>query len=245
MRSSASATRSAARTREALAAAMVEDVLAELARAELGPLVVVSGEPRALARAADAGAVTRGRRARERAVARPRSWASRERSSWGCERALLVPGDCPLMDARELDRAGRPARSRSTSRSCPTATAPARMRWRSTVGAVRAAVRARARARATSSRRRARDSIHEVVRVPSLELDVDTREDASALEAALARFPTRAPAHARGARTRRGMTLGIVAEPVAGAARGRARRRPRGARGRDAAPRSGAATSWS
>jgi 2-phospho-L-lactate guanylyltransferase len=35
--------------------------------------------------------------------------------------------------------------------------------------------------------------VHEVVRVASLELDVDTREDASALEAALARFPARAP----------------------------------------------------
>jgi 2-phospho-L-lactate guanylyltransferase len=34
---------------------------------------------------------------------------------------------------------------------------------------------------------------HEVVRVPCLELDVDTGEDASALAEALGRFPARAP----------------------------------------------------
>jgi 2-phospho-L-lactate guanylyltransferase len=41
---------------------------------------------------------------------------------------------------------------------------------------------------------------YEVMRVSSLALDVDTREDASALETALARFPERAP------RTREALT---------------------------------------
>ena len=90
---------------------MVEDVLDELARAELGPLVVVSGEPRALARAADAGAVTVIDEHENGQSAAALLGLARAREL-GCERALLVPGDCPLIDARELTRA-RSARAES------------------------------------------------------------------------------------------------------------------------------------
>jgi len=177
--------------REVLAAAMVEDVLDELARAELGPLVVVSGEPRALARAADAGAVTVVDEHENGQSAAALLGLARA-LELGCERALLVPGDCPLIDARELTELI------ARAESLDVAIVPDR--HGAGTNALALAVGgdfepqfgpgscARHVGQAT-----VKGLIHEVVRVPSLELDVDTREDASALEAALARFPTRAP----------------------------------------------------
>ena len=190
--------------RAVLAAAMFEDVLDELAQAALGPLVVVSGEPRALARAVDAGASTRGRRPRRTGSPRPRSLGLARARELGCERALLVPGDCPLSTPRELRRARGPRASRSTSRSCPTGTAPARTRWRSPP-------------RASSSRSSDPGSLR-APRGAGEREGAAPRGDSSALAwswtstpartrrrsaAALARIPGRAPAHARGARPRR------------------------------------------
>jgi 2-phospho-L-lactate/phosphoenolpyruvate guanylyltransferase len=177
--------------REVLAAAMVEDVLDELARAELGPLVVVSGEPRALARAADAGAVTVVDEHENGQSAAALLGLARA-LELGCERALLVPGDCPLIDARELTEL------MARAESLDVAIVPDRHGAGTNALALAVDGEFEPQFGPGSCARHVEQAtvkglIHEVVRVPSLELDVDTREDASALEAALARFPTRAP----------------------------------------------------
>ena len=110
--SSGSATRSA-RPARALAAAMVADVLDALARVpELDEVIVVTAEPVAAARGADAGArvVHDPVEAGQSAAAVRGIDAALER---GAERVLLVPGDCPALDPREvaaLLRATRAAR---------------------------------------------------------------------------------------------------------------------------------------
>jgi 2-phospho-L-lactate guanylyltransferase len=177
--------------RAVLAAAMVEDVLEELARAALGPLVVVTGDPRALASAADAGAVTviDDREDGQSAAALLGMARARELA---CERALLVPGDCPLVEAHELrDLAAR-------AQSLDVAIVPDRHGAGTNALALAVGGEFEPQFGPGSCARHVEQAVakglaHEVVRVPSLELDVDTREDASALEAALARFPTRAP----------------------------------------------------
>ena len=177
--------------REVLAAAMVEDVLNELARTELGPLVVVSGEPRALARAVDAGASTVVDEHESGQSAAALLGLARAREL-GCERALLVPGDCPLIDARELGELMARAESldvaivpdRHGTGTNALALAPE--------GGFEPQFGPRSCARHVEQAS-AKGLFHEVIRVPCLELDVDTREDASALVDALARHPGRAP----------------------------------------------------
>jgi 2-phospho-L-lactate/phosphoenolpyruvate guanylyltransferase len=177
--------------REELAAAMVEDVLAELARAALGPLVVVSGERRALSRAADAGAVTVPDEREQGQSAAALLGLARAREL-GCGRALLVPGDCPLIDGAELrDLAAR-------SESLDVAIVPDRHGTGTNAlalvpgGAFEPQFGPGSCARHVDQAEH-KGLSHEVIRVPSLELDVDTRDDASALVEALARFPGRAP----------------------------------------------------
>ena len=92
-----------ASTRAALAAAMFADVLAQVGRARtLEHLIVVSGEPSVQKLGSEAGAVLvddptdRGQS--------PAALAGLARAAArGFERALLVPGDCPLVDPAELD----------------------------------------------------------------------------------------------------------------------------------------------
>ena len=176
--------------RAVLAAAMVQDVLDELARAALGPLVVVTGDAQALASAADAGAVTvvDDREDGQSAAALLGIARARELA---CEHALLVPGDCPLVDAHELrDLAAR-------ARSLDVVIVPDRHGTGTNALALEVEGEFEPQFGPGSCERHVEQAAvkglaHEVVRVPSLELDVDTREDASALEAALARFPTRA-----------------------------------------------------
>jgi 2-phospho-L-lactate/phosphoenolpyruvate guanylyltransferase len=176
--------------RAVLAAAMVEDVLDELARAALGPLVVVTGEPRALASAADAGAVTviDDREDGQSAAALLGIARARELA---CERALLVPGDCPLVEADELRELAAHAGL------LDVAVVPDRHGTGTNALALAVDGEFEPQFGPGSCARHVEQAamkglVHEVVRVPSLELDVDTREDASALEAALARHPTRA-----------------------------------------------------
>jgi 2-phospho-L-lactate guanylyltransferase len=173
--------------RAALAEAMVEDVLDELARAELGPLIVVSREPRA--RRAGAVAVTDDREEGQSAAALLGLARARE---LGCERALLVPGDCPLIDGGELrDLAAR-------AESLDVAIVPDRHGTGTnglaltTDGRFEPQFGPGSRARHVQQAR-AKGLAFEVVPVACLELDVDTRSDAAALEAELGRFPGRAP----------------------------------------------------
>ncbi len=89
-------------TRRALAEAMVSDVLHALRRCErVDKVVVVTGESgaEALARAYDAEAITDDDRGHSHAARSGVDWALER----GFDRALLVPGDCPALDPRELD----------------------------------------------------------------------------------------------------------------------------------------------
>jgi 2-phospho-L-lactate guanylyltransferase len=89
-------------TRRALAEAMVSDVLHALRRAtRIDAVVVVTGEhaAEALARAYDAESVPDDDRGHSHAARSGVDWAL-EREF---DRVLLVPGDCPTLDAAELD----------------------------------------------------------------------------------------------------------------------------------------------
>ena len=92
--------------------------------------IVVSGEPAAHARSAEAAGAERDRGPRRR---RPlRGGAARDRrapASTGAACVVLLPGDCPLLDPRELDRLLTGGARALRRRSCPTATAPAPTRW--------------------------------------------------------------------------------------------------------------------
>jgi 2-phospho-L-lactate guanylyltransferase len=110
--------------REALVAAMLDDVLAAIGAARsIEHTIVVSSEPRATERAAAAGAEaiedpgeTASRHSRgetsDAAQSRAGSHGHSDAALAGIARAeergatcvVLLPGDCPLLDPRELDR---------------------------------------------------------------------------------------------------------------------------------------------
>ena len=178
--------------RSELAAGMVGDVLGALgAVPSLDELIVVTAEPRAAAAARSAGAqvvddpVEAGQSdaaARGVAVAVSR----------GAERVLLVPGDCPALDASEVggvlagfadagvvivpDRHG--SGTNALRLTPPEVIAPA-------FGPGSFARHARLAAAA--------GAVVRIAQVPSLELDVDTPGDLAALRAALQRLPDAAP----------------------------------------------------
>lgn len=90
--------------REALAAAMLEDVFEAMAAARaLERTILVSGEPHAQTIAAEAGAEVLPDPADEgHSRAALAGIARAEVAEAGC--VVLLPGDCPLLDPRELDR---------------------------------------------------------------------------------------------------------------------------------------------
>ena len=173
--------------REALATAMVEDVLDELGRTGLEPLIVVSREPRA--RRGGVEAVVDEHEQGQSAAALLGIARARE---LGCEGALLVPGDCPLIDADELreltERAASldvvivPDRHGTGTNGLALATD----------GRFEPQFGPGSRARHVEQAR-AKGLTFEVVQVPCLELDVDTGSDAAALAAQLDLHPGRAP----------------------------------------------------
>lgn len=166
--------------RAGLAEAMVTDVLAALERVRgLDGVIVVTGEPVAavLARAAGAEVVHDDAEDGQSAATLLGIARAVER---GAERVLLVPGDCPALDAAELDAllAGDddvvivPDRHGSGTNALvlrpPTAIAPSfgpGSRARHETAARAAGVRWRA------------------VEVPSLGMDADTPDDLATLEA--------------------------------------------------------------
>jgi 2-phospho-L-lactate/phosphoenolpyruvate guanylyltransferase len=192
------------RFRRTLAAAMFSDVLTALGRAgAVDGILVVSADP-------DARRIARGHgtividdddaghnAAAQHGIAR----ALQE----GAGRALLVPGDCPLLDPDETDGLiARWSAERSalivpdrhgTGTNALLLSPPGSLAPSFGPG---------------SCERHAADAktagiAYEVVRVPSLSLDVDTPEDLAALLAALASMHGGA-AHTRG-------TLGELSEP--------------------------------
>jgi 2-phospho-L-lactate/phosphoenolpyruvate guanylyltransferase len=178
--------------RAELAAGMVGDVLGALtAVAGLDDLIVVTAEPQAAGAAREAGAhvvddpVEAGQseaavRGVEAAVAR------------GAERVLLVPGDCPALDAGEVGRLLAdydgadvvivPDRHGSGTNALRL-TPPAVIAPAFGPGSF-----ARHAARAAGA-----GAVVRVAQVPSLELDVDTPGDLVELRAALERRPHAAP----------------------------------------------------
>jgi 2-phospho-L-lactate/phosphoenolpyruvate guanylyltransferase len=89
-------------SREVLAEAMLRDVLGALSRVRaLYAIIVVTGEPRAgaLARAHDALIVEDRDEAGQSAAA---SLGVARAAEFGAERVLMVPGDCPALDADEV-----------------------------------------------------------------------------------------------------------------------------------------------
>jgi 2-phospho-L-lactate guanylyltransferase len=182
--------------RPEVAAAMVADVLAALSRSrEIERVLVVSGEPRARAAAADAGAEW---------LDDPDDRGHSEAASLGVAAALaagavcaaLLPGDCPLLDASELDEAlGGMAEG-------IVAVIPDR-HGSGTNGLLLSPPDAIAPAFGPGSRKRhlrlAAEAGHagRVAELPSLALDLDTPDDLAAMSALLAREPERAPATAR------------------------------------------------
>jgi 2-phospho-L-lactate guanylyltransferase len=175
--------------RRELAAAMVGDVLAALAAAPLvGELIVVTAEPLAARAAEQAGAtvVDDPEEAGQSAAAARGIAAAAQR---GADRVLLVPGDCPALDASELgallaeateppsvvlvpDRHG--AGTNALLLAPPDAMAPA--------FGPGSFARHAALGRAAGARVRVRE-------LASLGLDVDTPGDLATLCAALAGLP--------------------------------------------------------
>jgi 2-phospho-L-lactate/phosphoenolpyruvate guanylyltransferase len=177
------------RDREALAEAMVGDVLAALAAVPgIAEVLVVTAEPLAARAAERIGAVV----VRDPDEAGQSAAASRgidAAAARGAERALLVPGDCPALAPAEVsalldldapapyavivpDRHGRG--TNALLLAPPGAAAPAF----GPGSFARHAVRARAAGAAVLVRE-----------LPSLGLDVDTPDDLAALRAALAAQP--------------------------------------------------------
>lgn len=172
--------------RAELAAAMVEDVLDELVRGALRPLILVSREP-----VVRDGVVTvhDDREAGQSAAA---LLGIARAGELGCDRAVLVPGDCPLIEAGELEELAARAQEIGVAIVPDRHGTGTNALALSTDGTFEPQFGPGSCARHVAQAE-AKGLRHEVIRVPSLELDVDTRDDAAALADALARFPGRAP----------------------------------------------------
>jgi len=182
--------------RRALAEAMFADVLLALRRTEtVDEILVVSLDHGAQRIASGHGATVledqeRGHNAAARA-------GLRAAGAQHFDRALLVPGDCPLLDPRELaELIARPAGPRSalivpdrhgTGTNALLLTPPTSLAPAFGPGSCR-------RHAATAQ---SEGTEHEVVRLASLALDVDTPDDLAALQTSLAAIHGRA-AHTRG-----------------------------------------------
>jgi len=178
--------------RSELAAAMVGDVLAALrAVPRLDAIVVVTAEPQAAGAAREAGAhVVDDPVEAGQSVAAGRG--VRAALGLGAERALLVPGDCPTLDPREVGglltafpQAGVvivPDRHGSGTNAL-LLTPPAAI-----VPAFGPGSFARHAARGAAA-----GAVVRVAQAPSLALDVDTPGDLAALRGALEALPDAAP----------------------------------------------------
>jgi 2-phospho-L-lactate/phosphoenolpyruvate guanylyltransferase len=180
------------RARHALAAAMVSDVLEALtAVQEIDELVVVTAEPLAAraGRAVGAHVVHDPLEAGQSAAASRGISAALGRDA---ERALLVPGDCPALDALEVEELLRAHRGgeivivadrHGTGTNALVISPPDRIAPSFGPGSC-----ARHLELAAAAGARGR-----IARLPSLALDVDTADDLRALESALAATPGGAP----------------------------------------------------
>lgn len=183
-------------SRRALAEAMVSDVLHALRRAtQVDAVIVVTGEhaAEALARAYDADAIPDDDRGHSDAARSGVDWALEN----GFERVLLVPGDCPALDPKELDEL------LSEPVHAPDVTIVPDRHGTGTNALVLAPPDAIAPSFGPGSRERHEDAAQaagarwRVVEARSLVLDIDTAEDLVALRAAFD-GRTGGAAHTRG-----------------------------------------------
>jgi 2-phospho-L-lactate guanylyltransferase len=177
--------------REAIVAAMLEDVLEAIGEARsIERTIVVSDEPRAVVVATTAGAEIvpdPGEDGHPGAVLAGIARAEQ----LGAERVVLLPGDCPLLEPRELDRllTGIPAGyvaivpDRHGTGTNALALAPP--------GAIRPAFGEGSCARHVAAAREAGIPFA-VEEVPSLALDLDTPADVVALTREIEARPGRA-----------------------------------------------------
>jgi 2-phospho-L-lactate guanylyltransferase len=167
--------------RRALAEAMFSDVLVALRRtASIDEVLVVSGDTGAQEIAGGYGAGVLDDQHRGHSAAALLGIAQAMQA--GTRRALLVPGDCPLLDPEEVDALlARPAGARSalivpdrhgTGTNALLLAPPDSLEPAFGPGSCQ---RHAAGARAAGT-------AYEVVHVPSLALDIDTPEDLEALE---------------------------------------------------------------
>jgi 2-phospho-L-lactate guanylyltransferase len=182
--------------RRALAEAMFSDVLVALRRsASVKEVLVISEDRGAQQIAAGYGALVH---AETDSGHNPAAIAGiREGLERGADRALLVPGDCPMLDPTQLEQMlarAAPARSalivpdrHGTGTNALLLTPPDVLEPSFGPGSCQ-----RHAANAESN-----GIAHEVIAVPSLALDVDTPEDLQALRVALASMHGGA-AHTRG-----------------------------------------------
>ena len=174
--------------RQELAAAMVADVLDELGEAGLEPVIVVSREPK-LRRPGAVVTVPDDREEGQSAAALLGIARARE---LGCERALLVPGDCPLIHGGEVRELAARAESLDVAIVPDRHGTGTNALALSTDGRFEPQFGPGSRERHVEQAR-AKGLTFEVMRVACLELDVDTGSDAAALTVALAQHPGRAP----------------------------------------------------
>ncbi len=182
--------------RQLLAEAMLADVLVALRRSRsVDRILVVSTDHRAqqIAGAYGASLLEEDDRGHNYAAARGIDQALEQ----GVDRALLVPGDCPMLDAAELDELlARPVKPPSVL------IVPDRHGTGTNALLLSPADSLAPSFGPGSCERHATDARlagihHEVVRVPTLALDVDTPEDLDELQAVLAETHGGA-AHTRG-----------------------------------------------
>jgi 2-phospho-L-lactate/phosphoenolpyruvate guanylyltransferase len=189
-------------SRRALAEAMVSDVLHALRRARrIDTVIVVTREhgAEALARAYDAQSITDDDRGHSHAARSGVDWALEQ----GFQRVLLVPGDCPAIDPKEVDELVL------GGMSAPDVVIVPDRHGTGTNGLLLAPPDAIAPSFGPGSRARHEEAAHEagarwrIAEPRSLVLDVDTADDLAVLKAALdAR--TGGAAHTRGLLARMG-----------------------------------------
>ncbi|HEX5619200.1 MAG TPA: 2-phospho-L-lactate guanylyltransferase [Solirubrobacteraceae bacterium] len=178
--------------REKLAAAMVADVLAALAKVpEIDEVIVVTAEPLAAQEAEKAGqAVVDDPEERGQSAAANRGIDAA--LARGAERALLVPGDCPAVDPDELGRLlGRATTEPSVVIVPDRHGSGTNALLLTPPGAVAPSFGAGSFAR-HAARARAAGATVKVCDLPSLGLDVDTPADLAALRSALDARPSTA-----------------------------------------------------
>lgn len=170
--------------REALVAAMLEDTLEAIAAARtIGRTIIVTGDPKAQEIVAESGAEVLPDPADEGHVIAALAGIARAEAD-GADCVVLLPGDCPLLDPKELDRllTGVPASfvavvpdRHGTGTNALVISPP---------GAIRPAFGEGSRARHVDAARAA-DIPFAVENLPSLALDLDTPADLIALTTAL------------------------------------------------------------